>query len=347
VYPALAALQAVKDKAEILWVGGKGGMEAALVQRANIPFEAIPAAGLHGVGMRQLPGNLWQLVRGYFAAHRILRKYKPDVLFFTGGYIAGPVALAGWRIPNLLYVPDIEPGMALKLASFFADVIAVTAEESRHFFGDKTVTVTGYPVRPDLAKWTRSTGRKQLGLSEDMPVLLASGGSRGARSINNAVLEKLPNLLEKAQVIHISGELDWQTIEANREKLSSKLAARYLAYPYLHEEMGAALAAADLVVSRAGASTLGEYPLFGLPAILVPYPYTWRYQKVNADYLAQHGAAIVLENNQLHDDLLLIVTELLENPKKLQAMRTAMRNLAQPHAAVKIAGQIMSLAERR
>jgi len=347
VYPALAALHAVKDNAEMLWVGGEGGMEAALVQRANIPFETIPAAGLHGVGIRQLPGNLWRVVLGYFASRRILRRFKPDVLFFTGGYLAGPMALAGWRISSLLYVPDIEPGMALKLISFFADVIAVTAEESRRFFRGKTITMTGYPVRPDLAKWTRAEGRKQLGLSDDLPVLLVSGGSRGARSINNAVLENLPALLEKAQVIHISGELDWQTIEANREKLSGEHAARYLAYPYLHEEMGAALASANLVVSRAGASTLGEYPVFGLPAILVPYPYAWHYQKVNADYLAQHGAAVVLENQQLKDELLLIVTELLGNPKKLQAMQTAMRSLAQPHAAVQIAGQLTALAERR
>ena len=322
-------------------------MEAALVQRANIPFDAIPAAGLHGVGLRQLPGNLWQLARGFFAAGRILRHFKPDVLFFTGGYIAGPVALAGWRIPNLLYVPDIEPGAALKMISAFADLIAISAEDSKPFFRGKKTIITGYPTRPELMEWTRDSGRKQLGLSNEMPVLLVSGGSRGARSINTAVMEHLPTLLEKAQVIHISGELDWETIETNREKLGREQAARYLAYPYLHEEMGAALAAADLVVSRAGASILGEYPLFGLPAILVPYPHAWQYQKVNADYLARHGAAIILEDERLMESLPVLVTELLDNPKKLQAMRAAMRGLANPDAAAKIAGQILALAERR
>jgi UDP-N-acetylglucosamine--N-acetylmuramyl-(pentapeptide) pyrophosphoryl-undecaprenol N-acetylglucosamine transferase len=129
-----------------------------------------------------------------------------------------------------------------------------------------------------------------LHLDPALPVLLVFGGSKGARSINRALLEALPGLLPEMQVLHISGNLDWPEVEAARSALSTGEAAawaeRYHAFPYLHDEMGAALAAADLVVARAGASTLGEFPALGLPAILVPYPHAWRYQKVNADYLA-------------------------------------------------------------
>jgi UDP-N-acetylglucosamine--N-acetylmuramyl-(pentapeptide) pyrophosphoryl-undecaprenol N-acetylglucosamine transferase len=121
------------------------------------------------------------------------------------------------------------------------------------------------------------------------------------------------------------------------------LAARYHALPYLHE-MGAALAAADLVVSRAGASCLGEYPLFGLPAILVPYPYAWRYQKVNADYLTRRGAAILLEDPALKKELLDTLNVLMDNPNKLKAMRAAMFELSHPRAAEKIAGRLIELA---
>ncbi len=103
------------------------------------------------------------------------------------------------------------------------------------------------------------------------------------------MLANLPALVEMAQIVHITGELDWPNVEAKMKELTKAQSARYHAFPYLHEEMGAALAAADLALSRAGASTLGEYPLFGLPAILVPYPHAWRYQKVNADYLVRHG----------------------------------------------------------
>jgi UDP-N-acetylglucosamine--N-acetylmuramyl-(pentapeptide) pyrophosphoryl-undecaprenol N-acetylglucosamine transferase len=113
--------------------------------------------------------------------------------------------------------------------------------------------------------------------------------------------------------------------------------------PYLHE-MGAALAAADLVVSRAGASSLGEYPLFGLPAILVPYPHAWRYQKVNADYLARRGAAVVLQDHRLDQELLSTLNVLMENPNKLKAMRAAMFELSHPRAAEKIASMLVKLA---
>ena len=122
---------------DTLWVGGEGGMEEALVKRQGITFQSIPAAGLHGVGLTTLPRNLTMIGRGVFAARRILNDFKPDVLFFTGGYVAVPMALAGRSIPLLLYVPDIEPGMALKSLARFADVIAVTTEQSQTFFNKK------------------------------------------------------------------------------------------------------------------------------------------------------------------------------------------------------------------
>jgi len=348
VYPALAVLQALRNNAMILWVGGEGGMETRLVQRANVPFKTIPAAGLHGVGLRSLPGNLARLVRGFFASRRILAEYKPDALFFTGGYLAIPMALAGARIPSLLYVPDIEPALALKTLAHFADRIAVTAESScRYFRHPERLALVGYPTRSKLASFTRPEARSVLNLKDDSPVLLVFGGSRGARSINNAVIETLPTLLEKAQVIHITGELDWPSVEARTKSLTPEQASRYHAFPYLHEEMGAALSAADLVVSRAGASTLGEYPLFGLPAILVPYPYAWRYQKVNADFLVERGAALLLEDARLATDLVPTVTGLLGDPQKLASMRTAMKNQFRPQAAADIGSLLLGLAGER
>ena len=131
------------------------------------------------------------------------------------------------------------------------------------------------------------------------------------------------------------------------EELTGVQAARYHPFPYLHEEMGAALAAADLALSRAGASTLGEYPLFGLPAVLVPYPYAWRYQKVNADTLVQRGAAVMLEDGKLSDQLLSTVNDLLSQPQKLAAMRNAMQHLSHPEAAAEIGRQILALCQER
>ncbi len=358
MYPALAVLQAVQNKSglagSMLWVGGTGGMEADLVKRAGVPFEAIEAAGVHGVGVRALPGNLLRLARGYRQARRILRAYRPDALFFTGGYLAVPMALAGRGIPSLVYVPDLEPGLALKTLARFANQIAVTAEESRQFFSRQAkVTVTGYPVRSDLKRWSPETARQALGLTseQNLPTLLVFGGSKGARSINQALLAILSQLLAEMQVVHISGQLDWPEIESMRAKLTQQAAStslmdRYHPYPYLHEEMGAAFTVADLVVCRAGASTLGELPMFGLPAILVPYPYAWRYQQVNARYLAQHRAAQILVDADLPGKLLPTVQELMHSPSRLEEMRQAMRSLAHPQAAESILHLLQSLPGR-
>ncbi len=345
VYPALAVFQALsadRPELETLWVGGEGGMEAELVQRSGIAFKTIPAAGLHGVGLTALPRNLARLLRGLLASRQILRDFRPDVLFLTGGYVAGPMAYSGRRVPTLLYVPDIEPGLAHRTLARFARRIAVTAEASRVYFG-RDVIVTGYPVRQELFAWDREKGRLAFHLDLDEPVLLIVGGSKGARSINQAVVPHLPTLLEYAKVLHVTGQSDWEAIKRARAGLTVAQRGRYQAFPYLHEEMGAALAAADLVVARAGASTLGEFPLFGLPAILVPYPHAWRYQKVNADYLAERGAAIVLEDEVLQQELLTVVKDLLENPSRRKAMRTAARLLARPQAAEDLARQLLEL----
>jgi UDP-N-acetylglucosamine--N-acetylmuramyl-(pentapeptide) pyrophosphoryl-undecaprenol N-acetylglucosamine transferase len=348
VYPALAVLQAIQGNVEVLWVGGEGGMENRLVERSGVAFRAIPAAGVHGVGLGRLPGNLWQLTRGVFASLSILREFRPDVLFFTGGYVAIPMALAGLRVPSLLYVPDIEPGLALTTLARFADKIAVTSKDSFQYFDHPSrITLTGYPIRFSLVEWTRQAAARTLNLSDESPVLLISGGSKGARSINNAVLANLPGLVEMAQVIHITGELDWPIVKQRMNDLSKKQSARYHAFPYMHEEMGAALASADLALSRAGASILGEYPLFGLPAILVPYPHAWRYQKTNANYLVQHGAAVILEDDHLSDQLLQTVNDLLSQPQKLADMRLAMLRLSHPEAARQIGDQILALSRER
>ena len=345
MYPALAVHSALAAKVtdmDALWVGSQGGMEESLVKRQGLAFGTVPAAGVHGVGLAALPRNLTMLGRGVLAARRILNDFEPNVMFFTGGYVAVPVALAGRSIPTLLYVPDIEPGMALKSLARFADAITVTTDQSQKYFS-KPVYEVGYPLRADLALWDRKTANQHLGISGKAPVLLVFGGSLGAHSINMAVMNILGELLEKFEIIHLSGEQDWQIVNRTREELPTELASRYHALPYLHD-MGAALAAADLVVSRAGASCLGEYPLFGLPAILVPYPHAWRYQKVNADYLTRRGAAITLEDHRLNDDLQVTLNVLIENPNKLKAMRAAMFELSHPRAAEKIASALVELA---
>jgi UDP-N-acetylglucosamine--N-acetylmuramyl-(pentapeptide) pyrophosphoryl-undecaprenol N-acetylglucosamine transferase len=344
VYPAFSVLQVMGDMLEdVLWVGGADSMEAELVKREGIPFITIPASGVHGMGVRALTG-LARMFRGYRIATKIIREFKPDVLFFTGGYIAVPVAIAGRNIPMMLYVPDVEPGLALRLLARMADQIALNVEESKDHFprGSRTV-VTGHPTRRSLTSWEKVQALEKFRFSKNLPVLLVFGGSKGARSINQAIFLILPELLAEMQVLHISGELDWPEVKKVRKSLSTKLLDRYRVFAYLHEDMGAAYTAADLVVSRAGASSIGEFPLFALPAILVPYPYAWSYQTTNAEYLAKRGAAMIILNDELPSKLLPVVRQLLQSPYKRKQMSCAMKAIAYPSAAMSVAENIYRL----
>jgi UDP-N-acetylglucosamine--N-acetylmuramyl-(pentapeptide) pyrophosphoryl-undecaprenol N-acetylglucosamine transferase len=362
VYPALAIVErlgigdqgsgigdqgaALRDqRSEILWIGGEGGVEQALVERAGIPFTAIPAGGLHGVGIVRLVRNTLKLAAGTLKAWQLIGQHKPRAMLTTGGFLSAPVAAVCWlrRVPILLYLPDIEPGLAVKFAAKFAAKIGVTVEDSVKHFPARKVIVTGYPTRSDLARADRLAAYRMFELVEDRKTLLVFGGSRGARSINRASAAVVEQLLAKYQVIHISGSTDAAEMRVKRETLPSELQRHYHLLEYVHE-MGLAFAAADLVVSRAGASILGEYPLFGLPSILIPYPYAWRYQKVNADYLVTRGAAIRLDDETLNETLLPTIERLMSDEAQLRRLSAAARSLAQPDPALKLAQTLQEIA---
>ncbi|HEX6383074.1 MAG TPA: UDP-N-acetylglucosamine--N-acetylmuramyl-(pentapeptide) pyrophosphoryl-undecaprenol N-acetylglucosamine transferase, partial [Anaerolineae bacterium] len=270
----------------------------------------------------------------------------------TGGYLAIPVTLAAWlqRVPIVIYLPDVEPGKAIRFSLPFARKVACTTEASRAYVTAKKMAVTGYPVRPELraaARLSQSEALARFGLKPGRPMLFVFGGSRGARNINRVLMTVLPQLLTRVQVIHISGTLTWPEVEANAANLPAELRAYYRPFPYLHEEMGAAFRAADLVVARAGASMLGECPAFALPSVLVPLTFAWRYQKVNADYLQERGAAVQLRDERLPQELLPTVLALLRDPAKLAQMSAAAKALDVPDAAVRLAELIMAQARKR
>lgn len=355
MYPALAVLQALsalepdwQAEGALLWIGGEGGMETEIISRQHIEFQTIPAAGLHGVGLKNLPGNLSKLLQGYLKAGRIIRDFQPDVLFFTGGYLAVPAAFAGRSVPSLVFMPDIEPGLAIRTIARLAERIALSVERSLPFTPPgKSVTVTGYPVRSQMLSWTREQAFQTLDLNPDLPVLLVFGGSKGARSINRNLSSILPDLLEEMQILHITGKLDWEEIDSRRDQLPDPYQKNYRIYPFLHGEMGAALRSADLVVSRSGASILGEYPLFDLPSILVPYPYAWRYQKTNASYLADRGAAVIIQDEDLPERLLPEIQSLMGDPSRREEMKAALKVMARPDAARQIAKLLLNLSEKK
>jgi len=312
-----------------------------VVPRAGIPFEAIDVAGLRGMAALQLARNLILLIRGIQQAYRITRRFQPDVIFVTGGYVSAPVVLAGRarRVPIVIYLPDIVPGLAIRSLARLATRLAVSFEESCQYLPQDKVVVTGYPVRRELFTANQAAARKNLGLDPALKTLLIFGGSRGARRINRAVADALEEVLRLGQVVHVSGRLDIADMERRREGLPAALRSRYHLFAYLHAEMIDALAAADLVVSRAGAATLGEFPAAGVPAVLVPYPYAGAHQANNAAVLAEAGGAIVVPDAELTGErLVATVHRLVTDEARLADMRASMSRLARPDAARQIAG---------
>ena len=293
---------AAESSDEILYIGVAGAVEEELARRAGIPFQAIESGQVRGMAPGLRLATCSKPPKALARRASLMAEFRPDVVFVTGGYVAGPVVLAASRagLPVFIYLPDVEPGLAIQRMSRFARKVGVTFPEVARYFPGKAV-VTGYPVRPEILALAgqKAVARQRLGLGQEEPVLLVFGGSRGARSINQALAAALPALLPRCQVVHITGTLDWPDVEAFMQSLPQPLRVRYHAYPYLHDEMPLALAAADLVVARAGASTLGEFPALALPSILVPYPYSGQHQDNNAVYLADRGAAIKLADAEL------------------------------------------------
>ncbi len=354
IYPALAAVSALEkdglDREQVLWVGTSGEMEEKLIPRSGIELETIQGGAIVGVAWHVSVRNAFKLAGSVGKAIGLIRRFRPDVMFMTGGYMAAPVALAArlLRVPIGIYLPDVEPGSSIKAVMPFAKKVACTTEGSAAYVPENKMVVTGYPVRPEVRsalQLSKVEALAQFDLEQGRPTLFVFGGSRGALNINRALMNSLPELLQRAQVIHISGTYTWPEVQTNIQSLTTEQRRWYRPYPYIHDEMGAAFRSADLVVARAGASMLGEGPAFSLPAVLVPLTFAWRYQKVNADYLTDRGAAIQLTDESLPEQFYSVVAGLLHDQKRLADMSQAAKALDIPEATIRLARFITSLGE--
>lgn len=353
------AIRADRPDAVIGFVGGVEGFEGPLLDEAGVRFDyrdAVHAGPLHGVSPGVAVRSVLALARGTVQALALLRRKRPHAILLTGGWVGLPIALAGrvLGIPSLIYLPDIEPGLTIRLLHPLSARIAATAPESAVYFPARKFVATGYPLRAQMRE-AASAGRAAacavFALDPAARVLLVFGGSRGARALNTAVVSGLPALMRAGvQVLHVTGTLDWAEHGAAIERLKAEhgaaLFAGYRPFAYLHDAMGAAMAAADLAICRSGASVLGELPLFGLPSVLVPYPFAWRYQRVNADWLAERGAAVVLENDLLERDLVKTALAILGDGARHSAMAAAARALAQPDGAQRAGAELLRLGEK-
>jgi UDP-N-acetylglucosamine--N-acetylmuramyl-(pentapeptide) pyrophosphoryl-undecaprenol N-acetylglucosamine transferase len=353
VYPALAVATALaqelgdSEALDALYLGTTSGIEKELVDRAGLPFRAVPAGAIRGRSPWGLAASVAKLTRGVAQARRAIAQFQPHAILTTGGYASVPVALAARtppRPPLVLYLPDVRPGWAVRLMTRLSQRVAVTTDRSLPYLPTAKTVVTGYPIRPAFWHVAKTDARRRLAIDPQERVLLITGATHGARSLNRMVAGHLPRLLELCQVIHLSGHRDEPRLDRRRRDLPDRLRPRYHLYGYMHEDLPWAMAAADLALMRAGASVMGELPAVGLPAILVPYPHAGGHQVFNARFLADAGAAIVLEDNKLNG-LLPLVGELLADEARRAAMTEALRRLARPNAATNIARLLLEVAK--
>jgi UDP-N-acetylglucosamine--N-acetylmuramyl-(pentapeptide) pyrophosphoryl-undecaprenol N-acetylglucosamine transferase len=318
---------------DVTFAGSPDRVEARLVPEAGFAFDSFRVAGFP-----RRPG--WKLVRALalaaaapFAALRIVRRRRPDVVLGGGGYVAGPVVLAAWlaRVPAALTEADAHLGLANRLAAPFARrVFLAYPVVGRH---GSRYRVVGRPI-PSFSRGTDpAAARQRLVGDAPAPVVLVFGGSQGARRLNEATYDAFAQ--EGPTVLHVTGERDYEEFAARPRRDG------YVLEPFLHD-FGDALAAADLVVARSGGS-VWEVAAAGKPAILVPFPFaTADHQTKNAQYFVDAGGALLVPESQL--DLRRQVGELLADPERLARMGAAMRAAAKPDAAGTIADELIALA---
>ena len=343
------SLQARPAAPELAWIGGHRGLESRVVPDAGIPLRRLALRSLRTVDFDvHAVLDPIRLCLSVPQALAMLIARRPAAIFTTGGYVAVPILVgaAVLRIPVVMWDGNVVPGRSVRWTARMARCLAVTFGATCRALGRRTCFVTGTPIRkPDAMD--RVEARARLGVGPNERLLLIFGGSQAVRRFNLAVAEALPRLVRKARVLHVTGDAGYEAAIAGRDALSADMRDRYRPERFLRDEMAAALAGADLVVGRAGSSTLAEVAAFGLPMVVVPYPHAAGHQRRNAEEMVRAGAARLVEDEAFDADALLAAAAILDDPAQLAAMAAASRSLARPGAADAVAELVMAAAERR
>ncbi len=342
VTPHLALLpRLIKEGWQTHYIGTKDGIERGLMQgRAGVAYHAISSGKLRRYFSLRNLTDPFRVLAGFFQAYRILGRIRPDIVFSKGGFVAVPVVAAAWmrRIPVLAHESDLTPGLANRISARFAKKVAATFPECAAALGKKGV-YTGTPMRAELFSGSRDAGLKLAGFSGDKPVLLMMGGSQGAQSVNEALRGALKELLPKMDVLHLCGK------GKRDEKLDGT--PGYFQAEYLDAGLPDALAAADLVLSRAGATAIGEFLALGKPMLLVPYPKgaSRGDQILNAEDYEKRGLAMVLPQEKLTPDTLAAV--LFDLMGRADGIRGMMRKAPPAEGTEAVMGLIHALSGDR
>lgn len=351
LFPGLALAEEFKrrdDSNEVIFVGTEHGIEARIIPREGYPIKFLRAEGIVGRSLIKKIKASAKLALSFIDACRILRTVAPDLVIGVGGYAAGAIVFMAdiKSIPTMIHEQNSIPGLTNRILGRVARRICVTYQESLSGFPMGKTFLTGNPIRARILKGERDAAYRLFSLDKDMFTVFVFGGSSGARSINRVVVDALNHLSElkdKIQFLHQTGDKDYENIRETYRKAGVKGTVASFIY-----QMAEAYAAADLVISRAGATTLAEITALGKPAILIPYPYAaGRHQEFNALKLREMGAAYVIPDSDIKGELLAgNIREIYENASVRAEMTRASRGLGRPEACSRIVDIAMSLIKK-
>lgn len=356
VLPAAAVIEELRRRGqpfEGLWIGSHKGVERSVAGASGVPFIAIQSGKLRRYVAVQTITDAMRVPVGIAQAWRHIRKFRPDVIYSTGGAVSVPTVIAGARlVPILTHEQTAQIGLANKTVMRFADTFAVGFEETaalaRHRHGN--VVVTGNPVRSSLGAGSAERGRQYAGFTADLPVIYVTGGALGASPLNNRIEAVLDSLLARAQVVHQVGpataNADLERLSRRKSTMPPDLARRYHVVDFVREELADVYAMTDLVVARAGAGTVSELGYLGLPSILMPLPGTWGdEQRKNARIPGNAGAALVIDQNDATPERLeQEIFALIQDLDRRTAMAAAAHATSRPDAAARLVDELLRLA---
>ncbi len=354
INPALAIAQKIisEDSAnQVLYVGTRDGLERELASKAGFDYRYVTAKYLKRKISFENVKTLFASIKGVAQASRIISEFKPDIVVGTGGYVCGPVVLAGSikKVPTMILEQNVFPGVTNKMLSKFVDVIGISFAEAEKYFPEearKKLVLVGNPVRKDILTADRKKSRTELNLRPDVICVYSFGGSGGQVSLNEAIVDviKKYNGQKNIKIIHVTGKKLYQSFmdEINEQNIHLENNIDIVEYMY---DAAIVLSASDIVIGSAGAITIAEITALGVPAILIPKTYTAEnHQEYNARALEKKGAArVILEKDLDGKKLIKEIEEIIENKNLLKTMSTNSKKMGNADVENKIYDSMLKL----
>ncbi|UTR15187.1 undecaprenyldiphospho-muramoylpentapeptide beta-N-acetylglucosaminyltransferase [Salipaludibacillus sp. LMS25] len=351
IYPAVALIRHLKkhnENVECQYIGTENGLESRIIRDEGIPFKTVTITGFKRKLSLENVKTIGRFLQAVRQSKKYITDFQPDVVIGTGGYVCGPVvyAAAKKKIPTLIHEQNSVPGLTNKFLAKYVSKIALSFPDSATFFPKEKVAITGNPRASEVVTTEVAMGKqklKELGLSPQKKTVLVVGGSRGAKPINDAVMETLQQWQTKDyQCLYVTGEAHYEQVKTTVDQENDS--KHLVIVPYI-SDMPSLLHEVDLLIARAGATTLAEITALGLPSILIPSPYvTNNHQEKNARSLEKAGAAtVILEKEMSPKRLIAEIDNILMNPLALESMKKHALTLGKPHASTELETLIKDL----